>query len=382
VLDALVLGVLALAISIFWPARLRRYLPPALAALLLGTAAALWRFGAAPILGDIPTGLPSPQLPAFELAAVPGMVKSALVLALLGSIDSLLTSLICDSMTQTPHDSDRELVGQGIGNAIAGLMGAIPGAGATMRSVINIRSGGQTPLSGVVHALVLLGVMLGLGAYAGYIPHAVLAGILLKVGFDIIDWDYLRRVPRAPRAGVLLMFTVMALTVFVDLITAVAVGVIIASLLFVNRMAALQAQNMRLAMDEGELPLAPQEKDALTRAGGRVQLYHLSGPMSFGAASDMARRLDALGLCEVLVLDLSDVPVVDSSAALAIEGVALRARQRGGRVIVVGLKPAVARVFAQLGVLRLLGPGGRFRSRARALEHALSLLKPLTEAAR
>ena len=311
------------------------------------------------------------------------MVQSALVLAVLGSVDSLLTSLICDSMTQTPHDSDRELVGQGIGNALAGLMGAIPGAGATMRSVINIRSGGQTPLSGAVHALVLLGVMLGLGAYAGYIPHAVLAGILLKVGFDIVDWDYLRRVPRAPRAGVLLMFTVMALTVFVDLITAVAVGVIIASLLFVNRMAALQTQNMRLAMDEDrELPLAPQEKDALSRASGRVQLYHLSGPMSFGAASDMARRLNMLGLCEVLVLDLSDVPFVDSSAALAIEGVALRARQRGGRVIVVGLKPAVARVFAQLGILQRLGPGGRFRSRARALEHALSLLKPITEAAR
>src|SRR5688572_5009715 len=243
--DALLLGVLALAIGVFWPARLKRYLPPTLAALIIGTVLAVWRFPGAPILGDIPTGLPDPQLPTFELAALPSMVKSALVLALLGSIDSLLTSLICDSMTKTPHRSDRELIGQGIGNAIAGLMGGIPGAGATMRSVINIRTGGQTPLSGALHAVVLLAVMLGLGVYASHIPHAVLAGILLKVGFDIIDWDYIRRVPRAPKAGVVLMFGVMGLTVFVDLITAVAVGVIAASLLFVKRMADLQARSMR-----------------------------------------------------------------------------------------------------------------------------------------
>jgi SulP family sulfate permease len=373
--DALALGAVSLAICVFWPARLRRYLPPPLAALVIGSALAAWRFGGAPILGDIPTGLPDPQLPTFSLAALPGMIKSALVLAFLGSIDSLLTSLICDSMSKTPHDSDRELVGQGIGNALAGLMGAIPGAGATMRSVINIRSGGQTPLSGMVHALVLLAVILGLGAYARHIPHAVLAGILLKVGVDIIDWDYLRRVPRAPRAGVLFMFTVMGLTVLVDLITAVAAGVIMASLLFVKRMADLQAGSMRAVIDESAgVPLDPAEKEALERAGGRVVLYHMSGPLSFGAASDMARRLDSLSLCDVLVIDLADVPFVDSSAALAIEGIALRAREHGRHVILVGLKPRVARVLAQLGVLRRLGPRGRFRSRSRALEHALALL--------
>jgi sulfate permease, SulP family len=375
--DALVLGALALAICVFWPARLKRYLPPTLAALIIGTVLAVWRFPGAPILGDIPTGLPRPQLPTFELAALPGMIKAALVLALLGSIDSLLTSLICDSMTKTPHRSDRELVGQGIGNTIAGLMGGIPGAGATMRSVINIRTGGQTPLSGALHALVLLAVMLGLGVYASHIPHAVLAGILLKVGFDIIDWDYIKRVPRAPRAGVMLMFTVMGLTVFVDLITAVAVGVIAASLLFVKRMADLQARNMRAVIGpDDELPLTQPEQELLQRAGGRVLLYHLSGPMSFGAASDMARRLDDFNLYQVLVLDLSDVPFIDSSASFAIEGIIARSRESGRHVILAGLNGPVARVLAQLGVMRKLGPGGRFHSRARALEHGLALVKP------
>lgn len=375
VLDALVLGALSFAIVVFWPARLRRYVPSPLAALVICTLAGVWRFGGAPILGDIPTGLPSPQLPTFELAAFPGMVKSALVLALLGAIDSLLTSLICDSMTKTPHQSDRELIGQGIGNTIAGLMGGIPGAGATMRSVINIRTGGETPISGALHALVLLAVMLGLGAYAKWIPHAVLAGILLKVGIDIIDWDYLKRVPRAPRAGVVFMFTVMGLTVFVDLITAVAAGVVMASLLFVKRMADLQAGSLRIvAEDSDEVPLTGTEKLALERAHGRVMLCHMSGPLSFGAAADMARRLDSLKLYDVLVLDLTNVPFVDSSASLAIEGVAQRSRERGGRVILVGLKPGVARTLAQLGVLRRLGPRGRFHSRANALAYALTLV--------
>jgi sulfate permease, SulP family len=376
VLDALVVGAASLAIVLFWPARLGRYVPSPLAALFIGTALALWRFPGAPIIGDIPTGFPDPQFPTFELDALPGMVKSALVLAFLGAIDSLLTSLVCDSMSNTLHHSDRELIGQGIGNAVAGLMGALPGAGATMRSVINIRSGGRTPISGALHAVVLLGVALGLGAYARYIPHAVLAGILFKVGVDIIDWDYLKRVPSAPRAGVFFMFTVMGLTVFVDLITAVAVGVVMASLLFVKRMADLQARNMRAIMGEnGDARLSEAERSALKRAAGRVLLYQLSGPMSFGAANEMVRRLDSFGLYEVLVLDLAAVPYADSSSSLAIEGIVRRARERGGHVILVGLQAPVARVLAQLGVLRRLGPGGRFRSRAHALEHALKLLK-------
>ncbi|MDA1117273.1 MAG: SulP family inorganic anion transporter [Proteobacteria bacterium] len=372
---AVAVGLVSLVIAAFLPLRLRKFAPSPLVALGVGSLLAAWYFKAAPIIGNIPTGFPDPQLPTFGLQALPGMIKSALVLAFLGAIDSLLTSLICDNMTQAPHRSNRELIGQGIGNTIAGLMGAIPGAGATMRSVINIRAGGQTPLSGALHALMLLAVMLGLGAYASYIPHAVLAGILIKVGVDIIDWNYLKRVPSAPRAGVIVMFTVMGLTVFVDLITAVAAGVVMASLLLVKRMADLQLGSMRAVIgDTEETPLDEAEKRALASASGRVLLYAMSGPLSFGAASEMSRKLDGAGRYEVLVLDLSEVPFVDSSSALAIEGMILSARRRGRHVILVGLKGPVARVLVQLGVLRKLGPRGRFRSRVRALEHALKLL--------
>ena len=151
-----------------------------------------------------------------------------MTLALLGSIDSLLTSLVADSITRTRHNSNRELIGQGIGNMVSALIGGLPGAGATMRTVVNVRAGGRTPISGALHALVLLALVMGLGPLAEKIPHAALAGILLKVGCDIIDWGYLRRVMRAPRDKVIVMFITMGLTVFVDLITAVAVGLILA----------------------------------------------------------------------------------------------------------------------------------------------------------
>ena len=200
-IEATAIGLLALFIVFAWPARLGRIVPPPLVALVIGTLAAMFALPGAPVLGEIPTGLPQPILPLFDLASVPLMLRAALILAVLGTIDSLLTSLVADNVTQSHHKSNRELIGQGIGNAIAGVFGAIPGAGATMRTVVSVRAGGRTPISGALHALVLLAIVLGLGGFAERIPHAVLAGILIKVGLDIIDWGYLQRVRRAPGAG-------------------------------------------------------------------------------------------------------------------------------------------------------------------------------------
>ncbi len=373
--DALFVGLIALAISFLLPSRIGRVIPPPLVALVLGTLAVMLFFSRAPVLGEIPTGMPDPQLPRFELVALPAMIKSALVLAFLGSIDSLLTSLIADNITHTRHDSDRELVGQGIGNFIAGLMGAIPGAGATMRTVVNVRSGGRTPVSGALHALVLLSVMLGLGRYAAFIPHAVLAGILIKVGIDIIDWDYLKRLRTAPRAGVAFMFVVLFLTVFVDLVTAVAVGVVLASLLFVKRMSDLQIASVRAIVEPKDDPsLTTEELDAFERAEGKVLYVHLGGPLSFGAANEVGRRLGSAVGFDVLVLDLSATPFMDSSASLAIEGVIRHAASRNQPVFLVGMVPAVERVLAQLKVLRLVPDELRFKTRLEAFRQAAILV--------
>ena len=352
---ALIVGVVALAIVWLTPGRIARFAPPPLIALVVGSLLVVFVLPGAPTLGEIPTGLPTPNLPTFELAAVPDMIKSALVLAVLGSIDSLLTSLVADNVTHTHHESDRELIGQGIGNTIAGLLGGIPGAGATMRTVVNVRAGGRTPIAGALHAVVLLAVVLGLGGAAQHIPHAVLAGILVKVGVDIIDWGYIRRAHRAPGAGVLFMVVVLLLTVFVDLITAVGVGIVMASLLFVKRMADLQISSMKvITTPTEESELAAEEIALLEEANGRIVLFQLSGPMSFGAAKGMARRLGAADEYDALVLDLTDVPMIDSSASIGVEDAIRQARSRGKHVYLAGARPPVEKVMRKLGVIDML----------------------------
>lgn len=368
---AAAVGLVALGIVYLTPTRINRILPAPLIALIVGSLMVLFVFPDVPVLGEIPSGLPEPQMPTFTMKAIPGIVRSALVLALLGSIDSLLTSLIADNVTQTHHDSDRELIGQGIGNAIAGVFGGIPGAGATMRTVVNVRTGGRTPISGALHALVLLAIVLGLGGLAGHIPHAVLAGILIKVGVDIIDWPYLRRIREAPRAGVVFMLIVLVLTVLVDLITAVVVGITMASLLFVKRMSDLQLDSIRtITNGTADHPLTEAEKAALDAGGGRVVLYHLSGPFSFGAAKGMARRLGASDDYDALVLDFSDVPFLDSSASLGLEDAIVQAQRHDNEVYLVGVRPDVAKTLKRLGVLKLLPDDHHHVSRLEALKQA------------
>lgn len=370
-LDATAVGLLSLGIVYLTPSRINQIVPAPLLALLAGSLVAFFFLPGVPVLGDIPTGLPAPHLPTVTFGTVSDVVQSALVLAVLGSIDSLLTSLIADNITQTHHDSDRELIGQGIGNAVAGVFGAIPGAGATMRTVVNIRTGGRTPISGVLHALVLLAIVLGLGGLAEHIPHAVLAGILFKVGIDIIDWPYLRRIRTAPRAGVFFMLVVLLLTVLVDLITAVAVGVVLASLLFVKRMSDLQLANIRSIT--GETPdgsLTEDEEAALDEGRGRVILYHLSGPFSFGAAKGMARRLAASDEYDVLVLDLREVPFLDSSASLGLEDAIKQAQSHSKQVFLVGVRPEVEKPLRRLGVLDLLPADHHHVARLEALRQA------------
>lgn len=373
--DATIVGLFSLAIMWILPARLARLVPPPLAALVVGTLCAYWFFKDAPTLGQIPSGLPSLHLPAFELATLKSMLESAFVLAMLGTIDSLLTSLVADNVTQTHHRPNRELIGQGIGNMTAGFFGGIPGAGATMRTVINVRVGGRTPLSGALHAVVLLAIVLDLGPLASHIPHAVLAGILIKVGFDIIDWGYLRRLRRAPKAGLILMAIVLALTVFVDLIVAVMVGIVLSSLLLTKRMADLQLENMKtISHPAGDTRFSDEETAILHAADGHIILCELRGPFSFGAASGVARKMSQEGEHSVLIFDLSDVPMIDSSASFALEGIIARAKAAGRNALLVGARPKVMAVLGDVGVLDMFEGDHVHDDRLSALRHAADLM--------
>lgn len=375
--DALILGAVALVIVLFMPKRLGRLIPSPLVALIVGTLLYLLLFqgGPAAILGDIPTGLPNPQMPAFEFTLLPQMLQSALTLAALGSIDSLLTSLVADNITRTYHQSDRELIGQGIGNTLAGLFGGLPGAGATMRTVVNVKAGGQTPLSGAIHALVLLAIALGAGALASNIPHAVLAGILIKVGIDIIDWDYLRGLRAAPKAGVIMMFVVLAMTVLVDLIIAVATGMVMASMVFMKRHTDLQLQSIKAIREVDEdSPLSPEEADIFHQAQGRIMMLHLGGPMSFGAAKGMARLLAQFDEYDVLILELTDMPQIDFTASRALYDMIFDAKSMGREVFLVGTRKPVADMLTKQGIIDQVPVAQRVENRLAALQAAQALL--------
>ncbi|TVO74898.1 SulP family inorganic anion transporter [Sedimenticola selenatireducens] len=375
--DAATLGLLTLVIVYALPAllpKVNKIIPAPLLALILGTLAILLIFpeSKAPVLGEIPTGMPLPQMPAFDLHLFPGMIKSALTLAALGAIDSLLTSLVADNITRTYHKSDRELIGQGIGNTIAGLFGGLPGAGATMRTVVNIKAGGRTPISGALHSIILLAIILGAGSVASHIPNAVLAGILIKVGTDIIDWDYFKRIRHVPMSGIIKMLAVLLLTVFVDLMIAVATGMVMASLLFLKEMADLEMQNINTITDPDTTgtPLSDDEKVIMKSAKGDILLYHLAGPMSFGAAKEMSRRLAQFDHYRALVLDLSDVPRVDFTSCRALDDMIYDAQSTGREVFLVGGRPQVNRMLDKQGVLKRLKDGHRHHFRLNALQHA------------
>lgn len=373
------LGLLSLVIVFLWPRRLAGLFPGPLAALIAGTLFGL-ALPEAPKIGAIPSGLPTLVLPALEGLTTVLVLKAAIVLAVLGALDSLLTSLVADNMTRTRHDSNRELVGQGVGNTIAGLIGGIPGAGATMRTVVNIRTGGVTRRSGMIHSLLLLAIVLALGPLAAQIPHAVLAGILIKVGWDIIDWTYLTRAHRGPRIDLALMALVLLMTVFVDLMTAVVAGVFLAALAFIQQLAEAQVTRLRERAVE---PESDRERALLEMADGRVNIFEFTGPMSFAAAADLGHHVRETTAPHerALILDLRAVAFLDVSSARALETVTTDARDAGRDVYFCGLSEEGRRTLAELGAEGMVAAGDFLPDRVSALERALSRLAPAGERA-
>jgi SulP family sulfate permease len=370
--EALGIGVLTLAMVFLWPASWGRYLPGPLAALIVGTVVSLG-LSNVPVLGAIPTGLPEFIMPSLSNDTVLIVFEAALILAILGAIDSLLTSLVADNMTRTRHRSNRELIGQGVGNVAAGFFGGIPGAGATMRTVVNIRTGGVTKISGMLHSLLLLAVVLILAPLASKIPHAVLAGILVKVGYDIIDLSYLKRAHRGPRFDLALMVMVLSLTVFVDLITAVVAGVVVAAVAFVKQVADTQLAAAAGENDDSKEGLSDAESALLEECGDRLTYFDFGGPLSFGAAADLGhhvRERISPKHHTSLVLDFGRVPFMDVSAVRAVETIAQDAAHAGKHLYVCGLNSAVASNFEGLGASAHLPTEIRFENRLGALTAA------------
>ena len=376
-MSAVVIAAVTLAVGVFWPSRLQKVLPPTLAALIVGTLLGVLWLTNTPIIGEIPTGLPGISLPDFGTDALVKALQPAVTIALLGSIDSLLTSLVADSMTRTRHNANRELMGQGIGNMAAGFIGALPGAGATLGTVVNIRAGGRTQISGAVRAVILLALVLGLGLLVEKIPHAVLAGILIKVGWDIIDWRFITRIHRVQREHLMVMVITMGMTVFLDLITAVIIGLIAAGM-------ASARQFERLEMDSVvSVPLldttffdkdGDEEVDDQEMFSARTGLVALRGSFSVASSSKL---IDAISLDiqqhEVVILDFDDTVYVDDSAALVVEQLIDTAIEEDTAVIIMALKGNPAVTLTALNVLKRV-PQERF---VKNLEEARAVARKL-----
>ena len=375
---ALIVGLIALLAGIFWPNRLSKYLPGPLVALILGTAAAILFFTNAPIIGKVPTGLPEFFIPEITPGFLASALQPAFILALLGSIDSLLTSLVADSITRTRHNPNRELMGQGLGNFVAGIVGALPGAGATMGTVVNIRAGGRTPVSGALRSIVLLALVLGLGQIAEPIPHAVLAGILIKVGWDIIDWRFVTRVRHVPREYLMVMLMTLLLTVFVDLVTAVALGLIASAVMRARQSEQLELDSVVSVplLDQTFLSDPDADEDEFDMFQARAGLLAFRGHFSVASANELVRVVSAdIHEHEVVIFDFSDTTHMDDSAALIMEQLISSAGDEDTECIVMNLSGSVASSLNSFNVFKDI-PDDRFVDN---LEEARELVRDILD---
>jgi len=351
-----ILAILTLAILFLLPKSLKQYLPPPLVALVVCTLISVVFLTTTDIrrIGEIPTGLPDLQLPVFSVEQWQIMFIDAIVLGMLGCIDALLTSVIADSITRKRHKSDKELVGQGIGNIMSGLFGGLPGAGATMGTVVSIQAGARTAISGLVRAGILLIVILWAADLTSVIPLAVLAGIAFKVGIDIIDWGFLKRAHQISGKGALITYGVILLTVFVDLIAAVGIGLFVANVMTITKLSELQENDVKAVTDPDntDLELSSREKEILREAKGKVLLLYLRGTMIFGSSRAITRKNSQIGGCDTLVVDITDVKHLGVSAALSLEEAILEMINAGRSVYIVTTKEQALQRLGKLDVLK------------------------------
>ena len=352
--DAFVIAFITLAVGVLWPKRLSKVVPGTLVALIAGTLLSVLWFTEVPVIGIIPAGLPEiilvPPTADFLLHAI----EPALILALLGSVDSLLTSLIADSLTGTRHRADQELVGQGIGNMVAGLIGGLPGAGATMGTVTNIRAGGTTRLSGAIRAAILLVLLMGLGWIVEPIPHAVLAGILMKVGWDIVDWRMLTRIHRLRREHLIILLITLSLTVFVDLVTAVAIGLIVAGMAHARKLENLELDSVvSVPLLDRQFFTLEEDTSSRDEFSARVGLVALRGSFTVASSKKLVGVIsEDIKEHDVVIFDFSGATYIDDSAAMVVEQLMDVATSEDTAFVVMSLSGSVEDTLSALGIIQ------------------------------
>jgi len=360
-------GLASVLLLFLWPQKYSRVVPASIVAVIGATLFYVFSGAELPVVGAISGELPSFTMPVWESSLASEMIKSALLIATLSTLDSLMTSLTVDSITNDLHDSDQELVGQGIGNFIAGLFGALPGGGATMRTVANLRAGGTTPLSGILHALFILIIVLWAGDYTAYIPEVVLAAILTHVGLSIIDWNFLKRLHQIPLFSVSLMLLTMGMSVVFDLVTAVLVGVFLANLVTIRRLSEIQLDNIQLYTAKDAEHLSKPEKQLFEKLDDSVLLLNISGPIGFGVARGLKQSVSEFDQNKTLLIDLTDARFVGVTSTIAIEEIVESYQNQGRDIILSSVCDRVKKDFKKLKLLDKIAPELIFETRLDAL---------------
>jgi SulP family sulfate permease len=338
---ALLYALLTIAIIYIIP-RFTKAVPGTLVALLAVTLLSVLLDKNVPLIGEIPRGFPEIKLKevfSIDASLYKNIVEAAVTLAALGAIDSLLTSVIADNKTKTRHNSNQELIGQGIGNTICGMFMGLPGAGATMRTMVNIRSGGRHKTSGAFHSIILLLVLMGAGQYATLIPRSVLAGILITVGIGILDYKSLGHLKKIPVPDAIIMLIVLFVTVFFDLLLAVGIGLVLASVLFMKKMGDLAEEKSGvMGLSAIKTDIAWPDEQIPQYMKDNVLVKHLEGPLFFGFVSGFQNIAQTVTNIKFVVIRMEKVPFVDQSGLYALEEVILGLEQKNIEVMLTGLQ--------------------------------------------
>jgi SulP family sulfate permease len=349
--------------------RITKAIPSTLVALIGVTAfAVLFNLNYRPI-EQIPSGFPMPEFrifSEFKLGSVAPYLFTSLSLALLGAIDSLLTSVVADNMTKTRHLPNKELIGQGIGNGVAALFGGIPGAGATIRTVVNINSGGKTRLSGMIAGILLLIILLALGPVASKIPAAVLAGILITVGISVMDYRGLKAIPSLPKdvtlgpvklsSEVIIMFVVMLLSAFWNLVYAVGIGLVLASLMFMKK----KGDQLLSFSQVKPLSQDPSLANKINLPGilkEEIYIKHINGPLFFGSASDFIQIAEQVPQsAKALIIRLGRMSYLDQSGLYALEEVLHKLKNQGTLILFVNIQEQPRNLIEKVKIIPTLVP--------------------------
>ena len=353
--SSIILGFMTLVLIYFIP-KISKKLPAGLIALVVGTLVSMflnpewgshWVFST---IGDIPNKLPGIKIEGiinFNWADISIAIVSGLTLAGLGTIDTLLTSVVADNITKTKHNGNRELIGQGLGNLLTSLFGGIPGAGSTTGTVANINSNGTTNLSGIFKGIFLLIVLLGLGQYLAIVPKPVLSALLISVGVGIIDFKGMKRLFSLKNSDSMVLLLVIVLTVFVDLLVAVGVGMVLSSFFFMQRMGELvdqQSKSGDIADMEKKLKIPESIKN-------RIMEYELDGPLFYGFSDQFKEQAEAIVGKDAVIINMSHVPYIDASGIYVLEEVIQNFKEKKIEVILVGVKDHIFKQFEDLKVI-------------------------------